>query len=143
MTTAGHVAFEAYRKSAGGTAHNGEPIPGWMMVKQSVRDAWGAAAYAVRTRDEAMRDRKEVEDKLSFLVGILAISDPNEEPIIRVHARALDLIWVLHPWFVFNQSHIHLDELIEERRASIAGADPRYMGCVSVDDLSDDRPARL
>lgn len=118
MTTAGNVAFEAYKKLVEGATHDGEPIPNWMLLSQTVRDAWEAAAYAVRTRDDAMRDRAEVEERLRNLVGLLAHSDLTDDSTVRVHARAIDLVWVLYPGLAFTDGYRYLDNLIEERRKS-------------------------
>lgn len=117
MTTSGNVAFEAYKKSVEGVMHDGKPIPHWMLLSQPVRDAWEAAAYAVRTRDDAMRDRAEVEERLHNLVGLLAHSDLVDDSSVRVHARALDLVWVLYPGLTLAESFRYLDDLIARRKS--------------------------
>lgn len=113
MTTIGQAAFAAYRATTQGVAYDGSPIPEWMLLKQSIRDAWEAAAYAVRVYDAAMRDRKEVEDRLNNLVKFLAHVTPIGDSTVRVHARALDLVWVLHPGMRFEEQRVHLDNLIQ------------------------------
>lgn len=95
--TAGSIAFEAYRKAVEGVAYDGTPIPQWHELKRPIQLAWEAAAYSVRTHDMAVRDRKEIEERLAGLVRFLAWADPADDSIVRAHARALDLVWVLYP----------------------------------------------
>lgn len=70
--TAGSVAFEAYRKTVQGVTYDGKPIPQWHELKRTIQLAWEAAAYAVRAHDMAVRDRKEIEERLAGLVRFLA-----------------------------------------------------------------------
>lgn len=110
--TAGIIAFEAYRKAVEGVAYDGTPIPQWHELKRTIQLAWEAAAYAVRTHDMAVRDRKEIEERLAGLVRFLAWADPADDSVARAYARALDLVWVLYPALGLTEQISHLAGLI-------------------------------
>jgi hypothetical protein len=84
---------------------------GERLALKAIRELLGDAS-----EQGAMRDRKEVEERLTNLVGLLAHSDLTEDSTVRAHARALDLVWVLHPGLLFNEQRAHLDGLIQARR---------------------------
>jgi hypothetical protein len=65
---------------------------------------------------DAVRDRHEIEDRMSSLVGHLVSSDPSEDSHVRLHSRALDLAWVLWPGVEFEEQRERLDRLIAARR---------------------------
>lgn len=44
----GQIAFDAYTESKRGTTFDGRPIPAWQDLGDEVRNAWSAAAQAVR-----------------------------------------------------------------------------------------------
>lgn len=106
--TAGSIAFEAYRKAVQGVAYDGTPIPRWHELKRPIQLAWEAAAHAVRTRDMAVRERTEIEERLAGLVRFLAHADKSQDSTARAHARALDLVWVLYPALSLQE---HIDYL--------------------------------
>lgn len=110
--TVGSVAFEAYRKAVEGVAYDGTPIPQWHELKRAIQLAWEAAAYAVRTHDMAVRDRKEIEERLAGLVRFLAWADPADDSVVRAHARARDLAWVLLPALGLTEQIDYLRGLI-------------------------------
>lgn len=110
--TAGIIAFEAYRKAVEGVAYDGTPIPQWHELKRPIQLAWEAAAYAVRTHDMAVRDRKEIEERLKGLVRFIANADPADDSVARAHARALDLAWVLYPALDLTEQVSYLAGLI-------------------------------
>lgn len=47
--TNGQIAYAAYAESTGGKTYDGRPMPLWDELPQRIRDAWTAAAEAVRT----------------------------------------------------------------------------------------------
>lgn len=114
--TVGSVAFEAYRKAVEGVAYDGTPIPQWHELKRTIQLAWEAAAYAVRTHDMAVRDRKEIEERLAGLVRFLAWADPADDSVVRAHARRWptrrDLAWVLLPALGLTEQIDYLASLI-------------------------------
>lgn len=116
--TAGIIAFEAYRKAVEGVAYDGTPIPQWHELKRTIQLAWEAAAYAVRTHDMAVRDRKEIEERLAGLVRFLAYADKSQDSTARAHARALDLVWVLYPALSLQEQMNHLVGLISAQEKS-------------------------
>jgi predicted glycosyltransferase len=59
-----------------------------------------------------LRNREEIEQRLNDLVSYLARNDPAEEQTVRTHARALDLVWVLHPGTSFFQQLNLLTRLV-------------------------------
>lgn len=61
-----------------------------------------------------MRNQEEIQKRLENLVAYLAQNDPGEDSSARVHARALDLVWVLHPEMGFNQQLNYLTELVSK-----------------------------
>lgn len=110
--TAGSIAFEAYREAVEGVAYDGTPIPQWHELKRPIQLAWEAAAYAVRTHDMAVRDRKEIEERLAGLVRFLTHADKSQDSTARAHARALDLVWVLFPALSLQEQIDYLAGLI-------------------------------
>lgn len=110
--TAGSIAFEAYRKAVQGVAYDGTPIPQWHELKRTIQLAWEAAAYAVRMHDMAVRDRKEIEERLAGLVRFLTHADKSQDSTARAHARALDLVWVLFPALSLQEQIDYLAGLI-------------------------------
>lgn len=117
MGNLGKTAFEAYRASVGGVAYDKTAIPEWEALRQSVRDGWEAAGAAVLGETGGfLRDRSEIDARLRHLLKILAESDPADDSTTRVHARALDLAWVLFPHMEFEQCLPWIDLAIEERR---------------------------
>lgn len=69
---------------------------------------------------KTMRSRSEVEEHLHTLVGILAHNDPADdsydEAIPRIHARVLDLIWVLYPGLTLAEMLQLSNDMIAERK---------------------------
>lgn len=63
-----------------------------------------------------MRNPEEILRRLDSLVGYLATTLESEESSPRVHARALELVWVLHPEVGFYQHLQLLTEMIEKRK---------------------------
>lgn len=48
MTTAGQIAYDAYKGSTGGrSAVSGDPLPEWSDQRPEIRAAWEAAGSAV------------------------------------------------------------------------------------------------
>lgn len=55
--TLGQIAFEAYRKAKWGKTHDDKIIPHWDVLGEDVREAWEAAALAVK--DEVLDQVQE------------------------------------------------------------------------------------
>lgn len=51
-----------------------------------------------------MRSREQVEQRLSRLIRYLAMTEEIDDMGLRVHARALDLVWILYPSLDFEES---------------------------------------
>ena len=47
MTDYARLAYEAYAEHQGWKNYQGNPIPTWDVVRQDIKDAWGAAASKV------------------------------------------------------------------------------------------------
>ena len=62
-----------------------------------------------------MRSREEIEGRLDKLAAFLAYADPADESIVRAHARALDLVWVLFSSLTFDETRNYLDSLIRKK----------------------------
>lgn len=54
--------FEAYSKAVGGTAYNGEAIPGWFAIQERARIGWVAVYIAAK----AMGDKDQVIGVIDF-----------------------------------------------------------------------------
>jgi hypothetical protein len=57
----GQIAYEAYCKERGWLSHAGQPLPPWDEQSQGLRDAWTAAAEAVREAVEP-----SIEESIDF-----------------------------------------------------------------------------
>ena len=61
--TLGHIAFNAYKEAKQGTTYDAKPIPMWDVLGDDVRQAWEAAASAVKEQvqfdDMISRQRKK------------------------------------------------------------------------------------
>ena len=64
-----------------------------------------------------MRSHEEIETRLKWLVAFLAYADPAEESVVRAHARALDMIWVLFPSLSLDDSLALLKTMVTEKEA--------------------------
>jgi len=62
-----------------------------------------------------MRSREEIETRLNWLVAFLAYADPSDESVIRAHARALDMIWVLFPALNLDESLVLLKTMVTKK----------------------------
>lgn len=56
------------------------------------------------TEQAPMRSREEIEQRLSRLIHYLAVAEGIDDMGIRIHARALDLVWVLYPALDFEEA---------------------------------------
>jgi len=68
--------------------------------------------------NEGMRDREEIERGLNRLVRTLAESGEQDDSTVRVHCRAMMLLWVLHPDVELPETFQLLDDLIVQQRGT-------------------------
>lgn len=59
----GQIAFEAYSKAKRGKTYDDKPIPHWDDLNEDVREAWGAAAQAVRRATDWRVDWSAVPER--------------------------------------------------------------------------------
>jgi len=52
MKTLAQIGYEAYVRSCGGTAFNGDPLPEWPDLKPEIQGHWAQAAAAIKDEIE-------------------------------------------------------------------------------------------